>query len=218
LFGLTVFLASCATPVKDLSPKPNIVPVRQSNTETRKSISQIRQSVGQNKKVNVTLQKNLDSLGVSLNKSVLDRKYLQDLLGKAKDDAHQQELLIDESNQRAEEAETHAAQTDASVTDLGKQIDTAHANEEKAVKYNLYAKPIVDKVNKYWGIGAIMYGFGRLFKHLIILALVVIGLAILAVILYFVMSFFFPAIMPFVRMVGSVLGSLFNKITSVFRK
>ena len=68
-------------------------------------------------------------------------------------------------------------------------------------------KVIIDQVNSHWGLGAFAYGFKVLFRHLIILAVVLIGLGIAVTIL----SFIFPAFGALLKIAGSAIASVFSR-------
>lgn len=142
--------------------------------------------------------------------AVKARQYLA--AAKAKVD-HNDQVLAEESR-RAQQAEQTVAQQSSQIGTLSGQIETAHKNEQAAVEFNKYSKPIIDQVNSYWGLGAFLYGFKILARHLLILIAV---LAVVALIV-FGLSFVFPAIIPFIRMVGSFLASIFRSIGNLFRK
>jgi hypothetical protein len=114
----------------------------------------------------------------------------------------------------AAEADAHAKQTDAEAATVRQQIEVAHKNEQALATSNAKMKPVYEQCTKWWGIGAILYGFGQLAKHLLILLAVLVVLAVAVLVL----SFFFPAMGPFIRMVGTFFGAVFNRITSIFKK
>ena len=205
-------LLGCSTPT-GVTPKPDIRPAVVSHQQAQASVEKSRTYVTQ-------IKSSQAKVGESIQQAVSD---LDKFTGTstAIDDAKkslavaQQDLV--KSQEYAAWADTELAnawryETDVGVklTDLGKQIDTAHAHEEDLAKYEAYSKPIVDQVNKYWGLGAFIYGFKILAKHLFILGIVV-GVIALAL---FALSFFFPII-------GVALGavkSVFSRVVNIFRR
>jgi hypothetical protein len=133
---------------------------------------------------------------------------------KAKEQAIEQQSVIEAQNRENERLDQLGQGQQTQITDLSGQIEKAHKNEQDLARYNAYAKPIIEQVNRWWGIGGILYGFKVLSRHLFILIAV---LAVLAVGV-FALSFVFPAIMPFIRMTGSFIGMFFRKLGDIFRR
>jgi hypothetical protein len=101
-------------------------------------------------------------------------------------DAQAKLALADEravqAEQNAADAWGHATVTYEKALTLSKQIDTAHKNEQTMANAVAKMKPVYDKCMRWFGVGAILFGFGMLFKHTLIAAAV---LLVLAAILWF---------------------------------
>jgi hypothetical protein len=128
------------------------------------------------------------------------RKYME----VAKEQAIREQRIHEELDRRAQEAERTVDSQSKQIGTLSDQVEKAHKNEQAAVAYNQYAKPIIDQVNSHWGLGAIWYGIKRLFAHVFI-ASIVIGGVLLALVIAF------PA-------VGAGLKVAWGAIVSVFRR
>lgn len=115
---------------------------------------------------------------------------------------------------KAYDAEQHAKNTDVEITKTKKQIEEAHKNEQRLGDENAKMKPVYDQVNKYWGIGGIIYGFQRLAKHLLILLAVLVGLALII----WVVSLFVPWLKPLIGIFNNILTSILNFIKNLFKK
>lgn len=119
------------------------------------------------------------------------------------------------ADQRATESENHVKETDDKLVTLNGDIKKAHDNEKILAAENDKMRPVYEKCNRWWGIGAIAWGFGRLFRNLLITA---VALAVLAGVLWG-LSFFFPVIAVgvklawgFVRSIGSRIAALLAKL------
>lgn len=100
---------------------------------------------------------------------------------------------------------------------LGQQ--TAKANKladdfDALTKSTAKDKAIVKQVNSYWGLGAFAYGAVRLVKHLLIMAAVIAGLAVILLGL----SFAFPVIGVAFRAVGPLFSAVVSRATSIFHR
>jgi hypothetical protein len=100
-------------------------------------------------------------------------------------DLSESHAALAQAAQRADEAEKHAADTDAAIGVVKKQIDVEHATVIAFAKLNAKMKPVYDQVTKWCGFGAIIYGIGRIVHCLIwmvvgivVLFLIIIGLSI----------------------------------------
>lgn len=135
-------------------------------------------------------------------------------MAQAKVKVEQQDKVLKEESRRAQQAEQTVSQQSGQIGKLGGEIDTAHKNESAAVEFNKYSKPIIDQVNSYWGLGAFLYGFKVLARHLLILAAVLI----VAALIVFGLSFAFPPIGAFLRTAGEVIAAFIRKIGDRFRR
>lgn len=128
------------------------------------------------------------------------------------------EHIINLSHQQEQDLNSVKAQLDTTQKNLNdaQTVEIPKLKNQIASQATELAndKIIVDQVNSRWGLGAFAYGFKMLFKHLLImiavLAVVAIGILVL--------SFFFPFIIPLIKMIGNVLAGVFNWIGSWFKK
>lgn len=132
----------------------------------------------------------------------------------AKAKVEQQNELLTQQTQRANETQAELSSQGEAIVVLQGNIQKSHDNEVALAKYNAYAKPIIEQVNKYWGIGAFFYGFKVLGRHLFILAIVLVSIALILVVL----SFIFPALGAFLRAAGAVIAAIFRRIGDIFRR
>lgn len=98
----------------------------------------------------------------------------------------------------ADNAQWWALDAENRAAEAQKASDEQHRQLVEAVKQNAEMRPIVEQCKKWWGIGAIIYGFKRLAIHLFILIAV---LAVLAAAL----AWFFPPVLGLFRLVGGRL-------------
>jgi len=146
-------------------------------------------------------------------KSVVSRA--KEYIVHAQAKAQEQELVIQETDQENARLDQIAQGQETQIVTLSGQIDQHYKNEEQAVKYNQYAKPIIDKVNSYWGLGAFAYGFKLLAKHLFVLGIV---LAIVGVILWFFAPAALAAVGLAFRAVKGVLSKVVGSVTNIIRR
>lgn len=107
------------------------------------------------------------------------------------------------AEQEAANARQFADQTQEKAAVLSKQIDVANSNELRLAQENAKMKPIYDRVTRWFGLGAIIFGLGMLLKNVFIAA------AIVAV-AFFIASFIFPAVGPLaMRLFKIVVSFLF---------
>lgn len=90
------------------------------------------------------------------------------------------------------------------------QIDQIVRERDGAQAEANKMRPIVEQVNRWWGIGGVLYGFGRLAQHLLILLAVLVAIAIGLL----VASFFIPFLAP----VLTFTMSIWKRILSLFHK
>jgi hypothetical protein len=102
------------------------------------------------------------------------------------------------ADQRAADAQVHAATTDQKLGEAQKQFDTVN-------KDNVRMKPVYDQCTSKWGIGAIIFGVKDLAKHLMWVA---IGGVALIIALY-ALSFAFPIF-------GVILAAVVRFFTMIF--
>jgi hypothetical protein len=185
-----LMLTACGTIHTNVGPKPDIKPVMASNKATQKEIAATRTQIK-------SAQVNFKTGTVGLEAV---KRYLEMLTGlppkqegivllarKELDTAMSQfaegALKIAKADARAEAAEIHALNTEKYAEDLSKKIDAAHKREEVLAKDNLKMKPVYELCTKWWDLGAFVYGFKQLFKHLLILGAVVAGIAVVGLVL-----------------------------------
>jgi hypothetical protein len=184
-----LFLASCAIHTS-VGPKPDIKPAMTGNQATQKSIRETRTEI---KSSQVNLKAGASAL------ELVDQ-YLKLLVGlppkqqnyveQAKTELHrgmsqfaEAAIKIANADKRASEAELHAAFTGTALNALGTEINKAYEREKTLAKDNARMKPVYELCTKWWDLGAFVYGFKQLFKHLLILGAVVAGIAIVGLVL-----------------------------------
>jgi len=210
-----LLLIGCATAPTGVTPKPDISPVRESQVKVQQSVGKTREYVTKTRASEAQTAESIRKATESLEKYT----GVNGAVDSAKTALKDAEAQIKAAQEYSQWADTELANAWKYSSDqkgqidlLSGQIDVAHKNEETAVKYSLYAKPIIDQVNSYWGLGAFAYGFKVLSQHLFILMLV---LGVVGVVVFFL----FPAAIPLVaglfgRMVSlvkGIVGSLFRK-------
>ncbi len=128
----------------------------------------------------------------------------------AQSKAQEQQLVIEETDRENARLDQIAQGQQTQIITLSGQIDEHYKNEKKAIEYNQYAKPIIDQVNKWWGLGAFVYGAKVLSGHLLILALVI---SLAAGVLY-ALSFAFP----FIGLAFRFVRRLFSRVVNIIRR
>ena len=115
-------------------------------------------------------------------------QHAKDSLIQAQGDLKKQQDYAQWADNEQQQAWAFAATQKQQIDGLQEDIKKAHDNEQTMANEVAKMKPFWDKGHKYWGIGAIMLGFGILVKHLLILTafLILLGLAI------WILSFFVP--------------------------
>jgi hypothetical protein len=106
-----------------------------------------------------------------------------------------------------------------SALTAGQKLVTAEALQKKehdelvrSQKENATMRPIVAIVNRWWGIGGILYGFKRLAIHLLILSAVIIALAVAAVIGATLLNITVPGLAPILGVVTGFFGRVKQRI------
>jgi hypothetical protein len=192
LLALTVVLTACSSIHTTVGPKPDVKPVMASNQATIQDIGATRVALKSS-------QENFESGFVGL--KAVDQ-YLQVLLHtppkdqgplifKAQQQLHegmsqfeQAQSKVAEADQRAASAEQHARATDGYAKVLEGRVNEAYTRELTLAKDNAKIKPVYEQCTKWWGLGAILYGFGQLAKHLLILAAVLAVMGVVGTLSY----------------------------------
>lgn len=202
-----LLLIGCATAPKGLTPKPDVRPVQESVAKAQASIGKTREDVVRLKqsqeKASDALKRANDYLDkfTGASQAVSDARKELDVVRAETDQARKYTDWADTELANAWKYETDAGER---ISVLSGQIDVAHQNEATAVAYSLKAKPVIDQVNSYWGLGAFAYGFKILARHLLIVALVLgVGGALLFI---------------FARPVITLVATWFTVVISWFRK
>ncbi len=148
-------------------------------------------------------------------------QHAQGALAQAQRNYRDQRAKTEAAEQRAEEAEKeaqaaneNAAQTAQNISVLKGQIDDAAKREQSLVAEVTGLRELKKQVNSYWGIGAIIYGFERLAKHIFILIAVVIVLALVI----WILSFALPWLKPLIGIFNNILTSILTFIKNLFKK
>jgi ABC-type multidrug transport system fused ATPase/permease subunit len=118
------------------------------------------------------------------------------------------------ADQRAQDAELHAQATDQFAGTLQKQVDTEHTEAQRLANLNAKMKPVYDQCTKWLSLGAFVYGFKELIKHLLILAAVGVGLMALV----YGLSFAFPVFGAILAFIHSILSKVLAVIESRIKK
>jgi hypothetical protein len=208
----SLVLVGCATP-SGVTPKPDIRPVIVSHQKAQASVGKSQKYVSQIKSSQAKVGESIQKAVSSLDKFTGASTAVED----AKKSLADAQNALSESQGYAAWADTelgnawrYEADTGEKITTLSGQIDQAHKHEQELADYEAKTKPVIDQVNKWWGLGAFVYGAKVLSRHLFILAAVV---AVIALAL-FALSFFFPAIgLAF----GAVRGVL-NKVVNIIKR
>lgn len=134
------------------------------------------------------------------NKIELQNKQLQDYAGWA--------------DQEIKRAWDWGGQVDKNLGVLKSEIDTAHENEKRALADNARMQPVYDAVTRWWDLGAFVWGFQQLLKHLLILT---IAASLLTGVLWG-LSFLFPVIGGGLKTAWNFVTKLFKNILARFKK
>jgi hypothetical protein len=135
----------------------------------------------------------------------------------AKQKAHEQQKVIEESNRENEILDALAQGQRTQIETLSGQVDRSHNNEIELAKYNAYAKPIVEQVNKWCGLGAFSYGIHRLSKCFMWGLFGVVGVVVIVLVIG-LLTGTFPAIVGFFKTAWGFVVALFRRIMGIFRK
>ncbi len=165
---------------KGVAPKPDVAPVQQSVGKLQASTTKTREYVGKLKESSAQSTAAVQRAVNDLDRYTGTDKIIEDAKAQLKIAEDQQQLsnqYIGWADGELANAWTYETQAGDQIKTLSGQIDTAHANETVAVGAVEKWKPIIDQVNKFWGLGAFAYGAKILARHLLILvvALVVFG-------------------------------------------
>ncbi len=140
------------------------------------------------------------------------------LVTKARDELRLHDQERDKAIAESEAAKQTAAQSAESANLAEQRAQTAeaqataeHAQLVIAVGYKVKADKL-DSLNKHWGLNAVLYGFGVLARHILILIAVLIVLAILIGVGSLLLKTAFPWLAP----IASLLEGLWAKLLSVF--
>jgi hypothetical protein len=182
-------LCSCAAPrVTPRFTQPSTAPIARSITDARKNVSSAKDKAKAIEQAEANPQVKLQIIEL--------RTYLDNAL-QALDTSESERLRLDEQLKNQ--------------TNSANKLADDHDKAQAKIKSQSVT---IDKVNSYWGLGAFAYGLGVLFKHLLILALVVVvALAIL-----FGLSLAFPAIGGAISFVSELAGAAIKRIRDVVRK
>lgn len=128
------------------------------------------------------------------------------------------ELVLTQKSLATSRGETAAAESEAKQAS-----DSAAEANTKADKAVSDIKSEVAKYHGHWGINAILLGLAELFKHLLILAIVI---AVVAGLLWVIsmtpwgafVKVGLAAVTGFIRMAGAVISAFFRKIYGLFKK
>jgi hypothetical protein len=130
----------------------------------------------------------------------------------AKQKAYEQQRVIEDSNRENEILDQLAKGQRNQIVDLSGQIDKSHENEVKLAKYNEYAKPIVEQINKWCGLGAFSYGIKKV-SHCIIWGIVGIAGLVIVVVVIGLLTGSLPAILGFFRTAWGFVTGIFRRKT-----
>lgn len=143
-------------------------------------------------------------------RTVVQQAQIELRAGKA--DYAQAQSDLAAADKRAADAETHAKQTDTANTALANDIKTYAAKAEAIAQQNVKMKLVYDECTKWMDLGAFVFGFKQLAKHLMWFA---IGGVLLVVVLYG-LSFAFPVIGLGLSIVVKLFAFVFRSVTTAF--
>ena len=134
------------------------------------------------------------------------RTYVQS----ARQKAYEQQRVIEEENRENEKLDQIAQGQQTQIIDLSGQIDKSHNNEIELSKYNSYAKPIIEEVNKWCGLGAFGYGIKKLSHCFLWGAFGIVGIVVIVLVIGAATGTL-PAIIGFLRTIGGSIAALFRR-------
>ncbi len=175
--------------------------VRTKLEDTRNKLDEAIVAAHENKEANAKLDAALQSASESLNAALWENANLKVTIGTQDSRIAVQEKTIDDLAQENESRQK--------IIDL----QTKNLNESRQEAAD--SKKIVDEVNKYWGLGAFLYGAKRLGWRLLLVA---IGLSVIG----FLLNMFVPFLQPFfagaVRFIISIPGKIGRFVMGLFRR
>lgn len=151
--------------------------------------------------------------GLSLALSPAEKKLVHQAraeLKKAQTEYSQAKSETAQAKLENEASAQHAKETEDRIAPLSAAIDASHKNEQRLGDLVQKYEPFYIQGHKWWGIGAIIAGFGILATHLLILAGAIITLCVIVWILSMLPWFSFLQI-P-VQIAGRFFRSLRDKI------
>ena len=207
---LAIALVGCATP-RGVTVKPDVRPVVESHQKAQASVGKSREYVTKIQDSQAKVSESLRRATESLNKYTGTDQVIADA-----------KLALADATEKLRVSQEYAAWADTElanawkyetevgerVTTLSGQIDQAHKHEQDLADWQAKYEPVIKQVNKWFGLGAIIYGFQKLAKNILILGVI---LAVLAAALYG-LSFAFPAIGLAFGFVRGLFSRVVNKI------
>lgn len=206
LLASSLFLCSCATAPRTYRPPDSTrlkastqrlsKAVDSSHASARKAQASVNESAKRLKEVKAETAK-IKNLPASVVESI-------SALAASITQAQTDQVLLE---QHLTEADKAKAEVEQDKTDYFAAAGKLAAD---ATNDNHRSLAVEAEVNKYWGVGAILYGFKRLAKHLLILAVVLVAIVGLLI----VASFFVPALGP----VLAIATSVWARFLGLFRR
>ncbi len=117
------------------------------------------------------------------------------------------------ASQAVIDADAHAANTDKAAGVLQSQVDDAYKREKALAADNAKMKPIYDACTRWGDLGAFVWGFKQLMKHVLWVMIGGIGL----VIVIYALSFIFPIFGVILAFVVRIFTSIFHMINTALR-
>lgn len=206
----SLVLMGCATP-RGVTTKPDVRPVIESHEKAQESVGKAQTHVTKIKESQSRVSESLRKATESLNKYTGTEQIITDA-----------KLALKEATERLRVSQEYAAWADTElanawryevevgerVSTLSGQIDAAHKHEQELADWQAKYEPVIKQVNKWFGLGAIIYGVKKLAGNILILA------AVLAVAtgLIYALSFVFPFVGIAYRWVIGVFSRVVNLV------
>lgn len=206
----------CATP-RGVTTKPDVRPVIESHERAQASVGKSQQYVAKIQDSQKSTAESLRRATESLEKYTGTDKVISDA-----------KLALREATERLRVSQEYAVWADTElanawryekevgerVSTLSGQIDAAHKHEKELADWQAKYEPVIKQVNKWFGVGAIIYGVKKLAGNLLILAAV---LALATGIIY-ALSFAFPIFGIAFRWVKGLVFVVLGKVGNIIRR
>lgn len=201
----SIFLVGCATP-RGVTTKPDIRPVIESHERAQASIGKTREHVTKIKESQSRVSESLRKATESLEKYTGTDQVISDAklaLKEATERLRVSQEYADWADTELANAWRYETEAGERISALGGQIDAAHKHEQELADWQAKYEPVIKEVNKWFGLGAIIYGVKKLARNIFIL----LGVLAIAAAALYALSFAFPFV-----------GLAFRWVIGVFRR